>query len=194
LLDEFCNIGIIPEFNKKISTVRSRGIDISIVIQNIPQLVGLYPKDSWQELVGNCDTRIALGCTDIMTATYISELMGASTVEDNSIRKPGGFDGELDIGQESSTVTKRMLLNPDEILRLPHEQSIIIIRGKQPCLLNKFIYINHPVARNLKEARISDYTKVDIPQKEKVITEHTQEEKSEFKTEPLREALRKFIE
>ena len=60
LLDEFCNIGKILDFNTKISTVRSRGIDISMIIQNIPQLKGKYINDTWQELIGNCDTRICL--------------------------------------------------------------------------------------------------------------------------------------
>lgn len=76
------------------------------------------------------------------------------------IEKLLGFDGSLEIGQENIAVTKRMLLNPDEILRLNYKQEIVIIRGKQPCILDKFIYTKHPLAHNLQEAQISEYKKV----------------------------------
>ena len=78
LLDEFANIGAIPEFNKKISTARSRGIGIIPIIQNIAQIKNRYPNDTWQEVIGNCDTRLSLACTDILTAEYISSLLRCS--------------------------------------------------------------------------------------------------------------------
>ena len=78
LLDEFANIGAIPEFNKKISTARSRGIGIIPIIQNIAQIKNRYPNDIWQEVIGNCDTRLSLACTDILTAEYISSLLRCS--------------------------------------------------------------------------------------------------------------------
>ncbi|MDO5555233.1 MAG: type IV secretory system conjugative DNA transfer family protein [Clostridia bacterium] len=95
LLDEFANIGAIPDFNKKISTCRSRNIAIIPIIQNIAQIKNRYPQDVWQEIIGNCDTRVCLGCTDTLTAEYISDLLGVSTAESQSIRKEAGIDGEF---------------------------------------------------------------------------------------------------
>ena len=74
--------------------------------------------------------------------------------------------GKLNLGQEHITVTKRNLLNPDEILRLDHNKEIVILRGKPPCIIDKFIYIKHPLARNLKETLLTDYKKETFPIKQ----------------------------
>ena len=84
LLDEFCNIGEIPDFNKKISTVRSRGISISIIIQNLGQLQNRYPDKISDEIIGNTDSRLGLGMTDVLSAKYFCDLIGVSTVESAS--------------------------------------------------------------------------------------------------------------
>lgn len=73
VLDEFPNLGVINDFKKKISTVRSRNIGISVIFQNIAQLKNRYPNDEYLEILGNCDTQIALGCTDEVTARFISQ-------------------------------------------------------------------------------------------------------------------------
>ena len=87
ILDEFPNIGAIPDFKKKISTVRSRNISISVIFQNIAQLKNRYPYDEWQEIIGNCDTQIALGCTDEMTARFLSDRTGEVTISVSSQSK-----------------------------------------------------------------------------------------------------------
>lgn len=74
-LDEFANIGEIPDFNKKISTVRSRGIALIPIVQNIGQIKNRYPMDTWQEIIGNCDLRLCLGAADTLTAQYFSDLL-----------------------------------------------------------------------------------------------------------------------
>ena len=74
-LDEFANIGEIPDFNKKISTVRSRKIALIPIVQNIGQIKNRYPMDTWQEIIGNCDLRLCLGAADTLTAQYFSDLL-----------------------------------------------------------------------------------------------------------------------
>lgn len=75
LLDEFPNIGKIPDFEKKLSTMRSRGVNTSIIFQSIAQLKNRYPNDIYQEILGNCDTKICLGCSEMLTSEYVSKLL-----------------------------------------------------------------------------------------------------------------------
>ena len=64
ILDEFPNIGVVPDFKKKLATARSRRIGMSILFQNIPQLQNRYPDNQWEEILGGCDFSIFLGCND----------------------------------------------------------------------------------------------------------------------------------
>lgn len=159
-LDEFANIGEIPDFNKKISTVRSREIALIPIIQNIGQIKNRYPMDSWQEIIGNCDIRLCLGAADILTAQYFSDLLGVSTVETQSLRKDGGIEGNLEYGQKNISTLKRNLLNADEILRLPHNQLLVNIRGNKPILLNKMIYTEHELALKLEDNSVTEYNPI----------------------------------
>jgi len=157
LLDEFPNIGAIPDFTKKISTIRSRGIHSSVIFQNIAQLKNRYPNDAWQEIIGNCDSRLFLGATDYATAQFVSDLLGQSTVEDTASTTRAGLEGLFDFGRVTKRVSKRNLLNPDEILRLPHKNAILILRGQEPVLLEKMDYTTHPLAKKLQSRKIKDY-------------------------------------
>lgn len=83
--DELENIGVIPDLTKKISTVRSRKISMSVIFQNIAQMKNRYPDDAWLEVIGNCDTQLFLGCTDELTAKFISDRTGEVTIGVESI-------------------------------------------------------------------------------------------------------------
>lgn len=149
LLDEFSNIGQIPDFTKKLATIRSRGLHCSIVVQSIAQLQNRYPNSGWQEIIGNCDTKLFLGCNDIATAEFISELLGISTVEARTIVKERGPAGWFDWGKENISGQKRYLLNPDEIMKLDINESIIILRGQKPLKVKKMQYTEHKAAKML---------------------------------------------
>lgn len=157
ILDEFPNIGAIPDFTKKISTMRSRGICSSVIFQNIAQLKNRYPNDAWSEIIGNCDSRLFLGATDITTAEFVSKLLGTATVRDISLSKSAGFEGIMDMGKVTSRTSKRSLMNPDEILRLPNKNEILILRGQKPILLDKMDYTKHRLAKEIKPIKVSDY-------------------------------------
>jgi type IV secretion system protein VirD4 len=157
LLDEFPNIGAIPDFTKKISTMRSRGIHSSVVFQNISQLKNRYPNDAWLEIIGNCDTRLFLGCTDVATAQFVSDLLGQATVEARTFRKHAGLEGLFDFGDISLSTQKRPLLTPDEILRLDHRNAIVILRGQKPLLVEKMDYTKHSLAKEIKPVPITEY-------------------------------------
>ena len=130
ILDEFPNIGIVPDFKKKLATARSRNLGMSILYQNIPQLQNRYPDGQWEEILGGCDTSLFLGCNDMTTATYFSGRSGEVTVGVSSVRKNLNtirMSNYVPDYSETSSVGKRMLLLPDEILRFPLEQALVIM-------------------------------------------------------------------
>ncbi len=185
MLDEFANLGQIPDFNKKISTVRSRGLALIPILQNLGQLQNRYPDGLADEIIGNCDLRLGLGTTDVLTAQYFCDLIGVSTVETTSIKKSNSLEGQIEeYGQKNISTTKRNLLNIDEIMRIPSNKLIINLRGNKPILLDKVIYTEHILAKELKDSQITDYNPNWIRNKSPIAPlkqEQTQEqEKEEF--------------
>ena len=87
LMDEFCNIALLD--SKKIfSVARSRNINIQAVVQSIAQLSDRYPGNEWQEIVGDCDYQLFLGCNDVMTSEFFSKQCGEITVRVNNTNTP----------------------------------------------------------------------------------------------------------
>ncbi len=84
-------------------------------------------------------------------------MLGVATAETQSIKKDAGIEGDLEFGQKNISSLKRNLLNADEILRLPHDKLIVNIRGNKPLLLDKMIYIEHPLSKKLKDVSVSNY-------------------------------------
>ena len=157
-LDEFANLGQIPDFNKKISTVRSRGIGLIPILQNKPQLDSRYPNGLSDEIVGNADTRISMGITDVPTADFFCKSIGVTTIETTSIRKENSIEGDIaELGQKNISTIERNLINVDEILRLPVNKLIVNLRGNKPIMLDKIIYTEHHLAKKLKNSPVSDY-------------------------------------
>lgn len=173
ILDEFPNLGVVPDFKKKLATARSRGIGMSILFQNIPQLQNRYPDNQWEEILGGCDFSIFLGCNDITTASYYSDRTGEITVSVSSTRKNYYTMRVTDYVpeySESTSLGKRMLLLPDEILRYPLDQGLLIIRGQKVCRFRKMDYLEHPDSKYLAmekvEAHIPDWYQKSQEEKE----------------------------
>lgn len=160
ILDEFPNIGIVPDFKKKLATARSRNLGMSILYQNIPQLQNRYPDGQWEEILGGCDTSLFLGCNDMTTATYFSGRSGEVTVGVSSVRKNLNtirMSNYVPDYSETSSVGKRMLLLPDEILRFPLEQALVIIRGQKVLKVKKYDYSRHSDAKKLALEKTEGY-------------------------------------
>ncbi len=161
ILDEFPNLGVVPDFKKKLATARSRGIGMSILFQNIPQLQNRYPDNQWEEILGGCDFSIFLGCNDITTASYYSGRTGEITVSVSSTRKNYYTLRMTDYVpeySESTSLGKRMLLLPDEILRYPLDQGLLIIRGQKVCRFRKMDYLEHPDSKHLTLEKVEAHT------------------------------------
>ncbi len=158
--EEICACGVIPELSRKISVIRSRNVSMSLVFQNLAGLQNRYPLNQWQELLGNCDVQLFLGCTDALTAEYISERSGVASVAVSSKAKQLGTWRISDYTpeyRETSGVGKRNLLTPDEVLRLPLEKALVIIRGQKLLQVDKYDYSLHPEAKLLHSCKASTH-------------------------------------
>ena len=160
IMDEFPNIGAVPDFKKKISTVRSRNIGVSVIFQNLAQLKNRYPNDEWQEILGNCDTQIALGCTDEITAKFISNRTGEVTIAVKSEAKHLNTWRMTDYTpdyKETSSVGRRKLMTADEVIRMPMDEALVILRGQNVLKVKKFDYTRHPESKKLKKRKAVSY-------------------------------------
>lgn len=142
LLDEFANIGTIPEFEMKLATIRSYEMSCTIIIQNLAQLKTMY-KDNYESIIGNCDTILFLGGQEQGTLDWISKKLGKETIRvRNSSRNLGGRGGGGN--SLSYNTTGRELMMPDEISRMDTSYCILFIRGLFPFYGKKYDYPKHP--------------------------------------------------
>ena len=155
ILDEFANIGKIPDFDKKISTSRSRKISFSVILQNLDQLEAIYEK-SYETIIGNCDTHVFLGSNSYKTVEYFSKALGEKTIERDSLsvnRDRKYFRTGI---SKSDQVMARALMTPDELRRMDNDLCIIFEKGIKPVKANKFYYFKHKNMLNaLQKTEIS---------------------------------------
>ena len=155
ILDEFANIGKIPDFDKKISTSRSRKISFSVILQNLDQLEAIYDK-SYETIIGNCDTHVFLGSNSYKTVEYFSKALGEKTIERESISVSRDKGYHRTGTSDSDQIMARALMTPDELRRLDNDLCIIFEKGIKPVKANKFYYFKHKdMFNNLKNAEIS---------------------------------------
>ena len=137
ILDEFANIGQIPDFDKKISTSRSRGISFSVILQNLDQLKNIYEK-SYETIIGNCDTHVFLGSNSYATVEYFSKELGEKTITHES-KSVNRNSKEVKQGySESDQIMARALMTPDELRRMDNNECIIFEKGLKPIKAKKF--------------------------------------------------------
>ena len=140
LMDEFANVALPDEFDKLLSTMRSRQIFVSIILQNLAQIKTLF-KDSWESIVGNCDELYYLGGNEQSTHKFISEYLGKETLDTNTFGKSTGHSGSYSTNYQQ---TGRELLTPDEVRLLNNDYGLIFIRGERPIMDKKYDLLKHP--------------------------------------------------
>jgi type IV secretion system protein VirD4 len=152
LLDEFANIGKIPNFEQYLATMRSREISASIIIQNLSQLKTMFGgenhSDAWETILGNCDTVLYLGGREQTTLKYLSEIVGKTTIDIKNSSQSYGQQGSW-----SNSIQKqgRELMTPDEIARIGTNKCILLIRGERPFFSDKYVLTNHQNYKQLAE-------------------------------------------
>lgn len=154
ILDEFANIGKIPDFDKKISTSRSRKISFSVILQNVDQLEAVYEK-SYETIMGNCDTHLFLGSNSYKTVEYFSKQLGEKTIGRDSISINRDRQNWKTGKSVSDQVMARALMTPDELRRMDIDQCIIFVKGLKPVKTRKFYYFETPMAKELAKLEIS---------------------------------------
>ena len=145
--EELTACGTIPDLSRRLSVIRSRNISMSCVFQNLAGLQNRYPQNLWQEILGNADVQLFLGCTDLLTAEFVSSRTGLASVAVSSNSKQLGtwrISNYTPEFRETSGVGKRPVLTPDEVLRLPIDKALVIIRGKKTLKVDKMDYSKHP--------------------------------------------------
>lgn len=140
VMDEFANVALPDEFDKLLSTMRSREISVSIIIQNLAQLKALFEKQ-WESIVGNCDEFLYLGGNEQSTHEYVSKLLGKETIDLNTYGQSKGRNGSYSTNWQ---ITGRELMTPDEVRMLDNRYALLFIRGERPVQDLKYDILKHP--------------------------------------------------
>lgn len=148
ILDEFANIGQIPNFDKLIATIRSREISASIILQSQSQLKTIY-KDAADTIVGNCDTTLFLGGKEKSTLKELSEILGKETIDSFNTSENRG--SQISHGLNYQKLGKE-LMSQDEIAVMDGGKCILQVRGVRPFLSDKFDITRHKNYKYLADA------------------------------------------
>lgn len=140
LLDEFRNIGKIPNFDQLISTIRSRNISCMIILQSLTQLSSVY-KDNAETIIDCCDSFVFLGGKSVKTTETVAKQIGKTTIDGENYNENRGQNGGYSI---QSNILGRDLIDPAEISRLKRSECLVIIVGLPPFRSKKYPTQNHP--------------------------------------------------
>ena len=154
ILDEFANIGRIPDFDKKISTSRSRRISFSVILQNLDQLEEIYEK-AHETIIGNCDTHVFLGSNSQKTVEYFSKALGEKTISHGSTSVNRDRERKKTGTSDSEQIMARALMTPDELRRMDNDLCIIFEKGIKPIKTAKYYYYKKPMVKELARLEIS---------------------------------------
>ena len=160
ILDEFANIGQIPDFDKKISTSRSRKLSFSVILQNLDQLEAVY-KEAYETIIGNCDTHLFLGSNSQKTVEYFSKALGEKTIFRNSVSVNKDREDWKQGKSESDQNMARALMTPDELRRMDNDLCIIYEKGLKPIKANKYYYFKYPEGKIIAKYKL-DHNDVHI--------------------------------
>ena len=147
LLDEFANVGTIPRFEELLATMRSMEISANVIIQNLSQLKKMY-KDSWENVLGNCDSLLFLGGQEPTTLEHISKTLGKETIDTRSNNRTRGRNGST---SENDGILGRELMTVDELKIMKDNECILFVRGLYPFFCDKFVIEKHPNYKLLED-------------------------------------------
>lgn len=148
LLDEFANVGTIPRFEELLATMRSMEISANVIIQNLSQLKKMY-KDSWENVIGNCDSLLFLGGQEPTTLEHVSKMLGKETIDTRSRNRTRGKNGST---SENDGILGRELMTLDELKVMKDNECILFVRGIYPFFCDKFDIEKHLNYKLLEDA------------------------------------------
>jgi type IV secretion system protein VirD4 len=141
------------DFEKDLSTMRSRGVSVSIILQNMAQLRALFEKQ-WESICGNCDEFLYLGGNEQGTHEYVSILLGKSTIDTNTYGRSTGRNGSYSTNFQ---IAGRELMTPDEVRMLDNRFALLFIRGERPVQDEKFDILRHPFVGDTTDGQGKPY-------------------------------------
>ena len=154
MFDEFANIALPDGYARLQSTMRSRNVMATIILQNISQLKALF-KDDWEGIIGNADAFVYLGGNEQSTHKYVSELLGKETIETRTSSQSKGRNGSF---SQNFQQAGRELLTPDEVRMLDNRYAIVLLRGEAPVIDEKYRLMLHPNIRQTADGGALPYT------------------------------------
>ena len=169
--DEFSNIGLIPNFEKLIATIRSREISVSVILQAQSQLKAIY-KDNMDTIIGNCDTTLFLGGKEKTTLKEISDILGKETIDMYNTGESRGQSASYSMNYQK---LGKSLMSEDEISVMDGSKCILQVRGVRPFLSTKYDIEKHPNYQYLydadpaKEFNIAEFVKVFKENRAKIL-------------------------
>ena len=166
LMDEFANVALPEDFCSLLSTMRSRGISSTIIIQNLAQIKALF-KDTWETITGNCDTLVYLGGNEKSTHQYISEMLGKSTIDKRSNGETRGIHGS---SSRNYDVLGRELMTPDEVRNMSNKKCLIFIRGFDPIFDDKYIPMKHKRFKETEDGGAKPYVHIPVASTQSILT------------------------
>lgn len=149
LLDEFANVGTIPDFDKLLATMRSMEISANIIIQNLAQLKKMYDK-SWEILTGNCDSLLFLGGQEASTLEAISKSLGKETIDVVSQNRTRSHKSPST--SENNSILGRELMTTDELKVMKPNECVLIVRALYPFFCHKFNIEKHQNYKYLEDS------------------------------------------
>jgi type IV secretion system protein VirD4 len=140
VMDEWANVALPESFETVLSTMRSREMSVSIIVQNLAQIKALF-KDSWESIVGLCDEFLYLGGNEQGTHDYVSKLLGKATIDTNTYVLNRGRSGSYSTNYQQKG---RELLTPEEVRLLEDCNALLFLRSERAVMDQKFNILKHP--------------------------------------------------
>lgn len=161
IMDEFIAIGKIPDFEQKLATVRSAGISISMIFQNLAQLQEEYPNGMWESLLSNCSNFICLACNDMSTAEYLTKRAGTGTIalENKRVDRSIMNVGAPEKVSMSYSVGERSVMQETELIKLASQGKLVLVpAGADIVVLDKFPYTDLVDPSTLEFVNMKEHT------------------------------------
>lgn len=150
LLDEFPSIGRLPDWDKKMATIRKRNMNVTMIFQDVMQFQNVYDR-SWGTILGNCATLLILGINEDQSSELVTKRIGDTTIEVKT-EQHAATETFLTVFNKNSTGEgRRSLLSYDELYKMHEDNAIILFQGHNPIFCWKFPHVLHPESKKLRE-------------------------------------------
>lgn len=154
LLDEFPSIGCLPDWDRKMATIRKRGIQVTMIFQDIMQFQNVYPY-SWGTILGNCSTLTVLGINEDQSAELVTKRIGDTTIEARTQQHEAMESAFTAFYRNSVGEGRRALVAYDELFKIDEDKAIILFQNHNPILCWKYPHVLHPEASKLRKVSYS---------------------------------------